>query len=83
MTMDGRFSWRRLVQRPGGNDYPLAVARRVQHRAVAVATDLPCEAFRLGQIEPLDQILAVRPAELANGHGNVCRAHAARRLATA
>lgn len=69
------FSRRHIIERAGGNNHTLAVARGVGNRAIAVAADLPREAFRLREIETLDQILSLGPAKLSNGHGDVRGAH--------
>jgi hypothetical protein len=81
--MNGSLSWRYVVQCPGGNNDPLAVARMMRHGTIAVAADLPGEAFRLRQIETLDQLFASCPAKLFDRHGNIRRAHASGRLAAA
>jgi hypothetical protein len=66
-----RFARRHIIERAGGNNHTLAIARGVRNRAIAVAADLPREAFRLREIETFDQILPPGPAKLSDGHGDV------------
>ena len=75
MAVGRWFSGRHIIERAGGNNHTLAVARGVRNRAIAVAADLPREAFCLREIETLDQILPLSPAKLSNGHGDVREAH--------
>jgi hypothetical protein len=69
------FSRRHIIERAGGNNHTLAIARGVRNRAIALAADLSREAFRLQEIETFDQILPLDPAKLSNGHGDVRGAH--------
>lgn len=69
------FSRRHIIERAGGNNHTLAVTRCVGNRAIAVAADLPREAFRLRKIETFDQILPLGPAKLSDGYGDVRGAH--------
>jgi hypothetical protein len=47
------------------------------HRTIAAFTNLPREAFGLGQIKPQNQVLALRPTKLISDRRNICRAHPA------
>ena len=69
------FSRRHIIERAGGNNHTLAVARCVGNRAIAVAADLPREAFRLRKVETFDQILPLGPAKLSDGHRDIRGAH--------
>lgn len=77
MAMRRWFPGRHVIERACGHNDSLAVARGVRNRAIAVAANLPREAFRFGKIETLDQLFPLCPAKLSDRHSDVRRTHPA------